>query len=378
MEKIRVLHLITKFEFGGAQQNTLYTVSHLNTNIFEVLLASGKSGYLDKEVSRLPGHVKIHWLRFLGRTINPFGDLFSFIEILRLLFKTKPDIVHTHSSKAGILGRWAGFLTRTPIIIHTFHGFGFHEFQPKILKLFLINLEKLTAAITTQLIYVSQENKQYAESYKIRAKNPGVLIRSGISFEKIKSLPEETRELKRKELYIDPNQTIVVSIGNLKKQKNPKDFIELARRLERRFPKALFLFIGGGDDPSPFYDAPDNLRYLDWREDALAILKASDIFVLTSLWEGLPRSAVEALCSGLPICAYATDGIREIVKHGYNGLLAQPKDMSTLTRSLEELLRSPSKRAELAKNAKTSISQEFDINLMVKNQEELYRRLAAR
>jgi len=374
--KIRVLHLITKLEFGGAQQNTLYTVEHLDTQTFEPILACGKEGFLDKHLASMPPTVKICWLRFLKREINPIWDLLAFFELTLLLAKLKPHIIHTHSSKAGILGRWAARVSGVPIVTHTFHGLGFHPYQhPRVRKLY-VALEKAVAQKTTQLIYVSRENQTYAESFKIHGKNPAVIIRSGVNLEKIDRLPATTREVKRKELYIDSDQTVIVTIANLKRQKNPQDFIELARRMERRFPKVTFLFIGGGENVEPFYEASANLRYLDWREDALEILKASDIFLLTSLWEGLPRSAVEALRVGLPVCAYAIDGVKEIVRSGHNGILVRPGDLVGLAQAVEELLRNPKKMEILAKNTKSSITQEFDINTMVKQQEELYKKLA--
>ncbi|MBI4667986.1 MAG: glycosyltransferase family 4 protein [Elusimicrobia bacterium] len=377
--KIKVLHLITKLEFGGAQQNTLYTVGHLDKERFEVYLACGRGGYLDEKAENLSETVKMVWLRFLKRPIRPWWDFAAFIELIFCLRRIKPDIIHTHSSKAGILGRWAAWLCGVKVIVHTFHGFGFHDFQPAPVRLTLAFSERLTAKITAALIFVSKSNIEYAGRWKIKAKTAPLLIRSGVDLEAIDQTADEVRIRKRKELDIAPDAPIIVTVGNLKPQKNPEHFIELSRRLRERCPQAVFIFIGGwegkGAKEKIFANAPANLRYLGWRQDVRLIFKAGDIFVLTSLWEGLPRSAVEAMRTGLPVAAYATDGLREVIKEGDNGYLAPPGNLDSLEKSLSRLLDDAGLRRRMGKSAQESIGPEFDINDMVRRQEKLYAQL---
>lgn len=381
MKKIKVLHLITKLEFGGAQQNTLYTVGHLNPQQFEIILAGGPGGFLDKEALLLPRHAGIFWLRYLKRPIRPWWDILALLELWLLLVKLKPHIIHTHSSKAGIIGRWAAKLAGIPVIIHTYHGFGFHEHQNPIVRLVLAFIEKLSAKITTQLVYVSRSNMAYAQKWKIQAHNPPVLIRSGVDLNYLDRLTTALRRQKRQELNIAPEAIVVTTIGNLKPQKNPLDFLAVARDLENQAPQAVFLFVGGTESSSslaPLFTnekTPKNLRFLGWRQDAREILNASDIFVLTSLWEGLPRSLVEALRLGLASCAYAADGIAEIIRHGENGLLAAPGCRRELSRQLLSLITDAKLRHNLALKAKETIKQEFDIKDMLNQQEKLYQAL---
>jgi len=126
MPKIKVCHIITRLELGGAQQNTLYTVTHLNRDDFEPSLVTGRGGVLDAEITSHQ-EVKQAFVPYLVRSINPVLDLAVFFRILFFLRKEGPDIVHTHSSKAGIIGRWAAFFAGVPVIIHTYHGFGFND-----------------------------------------------------------------------------------------------------------------------------------------------------------------------------------------------------------------------------------------------------------
>src|SRR3989339_1112735 len=129
MSKIKVCHIITKLELGGAQQNTLYTVGHLDADKFERQLIAGRGGILDKEAKTIE-EATVRFAPGLIRQTYPWADAAGFFALISLLRELRPDIVHTHSSKAGILGRWAARLAGVPVIIHTFHGFGFHEFQP--------------------------------------------------------------------------------------------------------------------------------------------------------------------------------------------------------------------------------------------------------
>ncbi len=377
--RIRVLHLITKLEFGGAQQNTLYTVGHMDPDRFEIALACGDGGYLDKEALLLPAHVQIFWLKFLTRQVRPWWDLPAFIEIWSVFRRFGPRVAHLHSSKAGILGRWAAWLAGVPIVVHTYHGFGFHDHQHPLARGFLAWIERISGWVTTQLVYVSKKNLEYAGRWKIHAQRAPVLIRSGVNLFDLDRMGAQDRLDKRRELGLAADALIVATVANLKRQKNPEAFIELAARFEHFRPTPVFLFLGGweggGAREDIFSNGPSNLKYLGWRKDAAKILKAGDIYVLTSLWEGLPRSAVEALRLGLPVVSYASDGIAEIVKDSENGFLAPPHDLDRLEQRLRELIENPRLRQAMSLKAKASISSEFDINIMVRRQEELYEEL---
>lgn len=380
--KISVAHIITKLEFGGAQQNTLHTASHLNSKDFDVYLLSGAGGYLDEKAKSLIPADRIIWIKHLARAPKPWSDLAALLEIRAAFKKINPQIVHTHSSKAGILGRWAAYFAGVPVKIHTYHGFGFHDFQPWIIRFIYSSIERITALVTDQLIFVSKANIAYAARYNIRVNRPGMLIRSGVYLPKGSfPLKPSEKSAKRKELGFSDSDVLAVTVANLKAQKNPGDYLKLAQVVVKRVPQARFLFVGGTESKSEFLakftsgSLPDRFHYLGWREDAAAIVEASDLYVMTSLWEGLPRSAVEALYRGLPVCAYAVDGLNDIVHEGVNGYLAAPGDLRKLTENCVEVLSDAAKRERMSKEAATTIGQEFDINHMVLQQEILYKNL---
>ena len=375
MIPIKVLHIITKLEFGGAQGNTLYTVGHLDKDLFDAKLAAGPGGILDSKVP--PG--SIIYARHLTRRINPVNDFLALFELRGIIRAEKPAIVHTHSSKAGILGRLAALLAGARVIVHTFHGFGFHERQSILKKRFYIFLEKFCALFTDAMIFVSNANMAYARRYGIGSEARYSLIRSGVP---LKNYPAGiNRAVKRRELGVPEDAVLVVNLGNFKPQKNPGDFIAAAGRLTGAHKDAVFMLVGGGESLEAARAAARNaglerrLIFPGWRQDSADILAAADIFTLTSLWEGLPRSLVEAIKTGLPSVCYKTDGVTDILLDGVNGYVTEQGDLDTFCLRLGELIAKPQLRAKMSAKAAGADLSEFDIDHMVRQQEALYAKL---
>lgn len=394
MNKIKVVHIITKLELGGAQKNTLYTVEHLDKEKFDVYLISGCGGILDKDAVRLSEKdVKVLFSKNLIREINPIKDLLAFFEIFNYLREISPDIVHTHSSKAGILGRWSSFFLnffkRGKIkIIHTFHGFAFSKFHSFFIRSLFIILEYLTGKISDVLIFVSKDNMQTASRLKIGNNRKYLLVRSGIKIRDFYNVSEnkELRNLKRKELGISEEEKVITTIGPFKPQKNLVDFIRMAKIVSDNLPfyKLKFLIVGDGEQRNLLFTLAkqleifDKILFLSWQKDIRGILAATDIFVLTSLWEGLPRSAVEALVSGVPVVAYAVDGLNDIIVSGVNGFIVQPKNLEELCKKIVILLTDNEIFSKIKKSTCNSIDNSFDIDYMVYQQEEIYLNLLKR
>jgi len=380
MPGIKVAHIITKLELGGAQNNTIYTVTHLDKNKFEPSLICGSGGILDEKVKVLfPSVIFSHYLK---RAINPKDDLLALIELVKILKKLRPDIVHTHSSKAGILGRLAAKIARVKFIVHTYHGFGFNPEQNFFLRNFFVLLEKLVGKITDRIIFVSRANWQTAEKYLIGDKETYRLIRSGIELEKFSSARKKLPipEIK-KQLGVAENEPVILTIGPFKPQKNLRDFVEVAYQVRKDFSPITFLVVGDGairpeiEKEIARRNATGYIRLLGWRPDIERILAISDIFVLTSLWEGLPRSLLEAMASGLAPVVYSVDGCRDVIRSGENGFLIEVKNTSEMTKKILELLRDKNLYQRIAAMAQKSVTEEFSIDLMVRQQEKLYREL---
>ncbi len=373
--KTKVIHIITLLELGGAQQNTLYTLSHLNSDKYEPILLCGQGGFLDEQARQAPH--KTIFLNTLVRPIHPLKDLMALARIYWILKKQKPAIVHTHSTKAGIIGRWAAWLARVPKIIHTYHGFAFYQGQNKILKNLYILAEKITGPLADSLIAVSQENLNQALRLSFGLPPKFKLIRSGVSLKKYReenTAPRQTQASNSKE-------ETVTTIGPFKPQKNLPDFIRMAALVHKKHPDARFLIVGDGplraqlETQTKELNLQGIVQMPGWQEDIPGILARTDIFVMTSLWEGLPRSLVEAMASGLPCVVNAIDGTKDIVQDGINGFLIPPHHPERTADRVIALLDNPQKAVRLGQKARDSIGKEFDIDHMVHQQENLYQKL---
>lgn len=381
MAPAKVVHLVTRLDFGGAQQNTLHTVRHLDRTLFEPVLVCGPGGLLDDEV-KSDASIRTVFVESLRRDISPFYDLLALFELANILLAEKPAVLHTHSSKAGILGRLAAALAGVPVVVHTYHGFGFHERQPAPVKRLYVFLERLCARFTDALVFVSTANVAYAAEHGIVRPRDAVLIRSGVKLDGLPA-PVDAAKLKMS-AGVGMHKLLVVSVGNLKPQKNAGDFVEAAARVLAEEPEARFVFLGDGPQRRALearvfaLGLEGKVLFLGWRRDAAQWLAAADVFVMTSLWEGLPRALVEALKSGLPAVCYATDGVVDVLKDGENGFLVEPGNHRALGTRVLALLRDEPLRLRLGAAARASIGPEFDIDGMVRSQEALYGRLLAR
>jgi glycosyltransferase involved in cell wall biosynthesis len=376
-----VCHIITKLELGGAQQNTLFTVSHLDRAKFRPILVTGEPGLLDAEARRLEG-VEFHQIPSLVRGIRPLSDLRALLALARLLRRIKPAIVHTHSSKAGILGRLAARLAGVPVIIHSIHGFGFTRYQSAPVRRTLVALECLAAKVTSRFFAVSEANRRLGVELGLFPESRCAVIRSGVDVAAIRRLGVDTTAKKR-ELGLEPGRPVVGMVAPMKPQKAPLDFVRVAARVAARRPEAQFLFVGDGELREAMeaeiarLDLAKSFRLAGWRRDVPAVMRCLDVFVLTSLWEGLPRVYLEAMACGVPVVGTRVDGAAEIVRDGINGYLLAPGDIQGMADRVMALLANPTQAADMGRQG-ASLPSEFDIHDMVRRQEEEYGRLLAR
>lgn len=374
----KVVHVVTRLDLGGAQQNTLYTVAHLDRSVYEPVLVCGEGGVLDPEAKTC----RTVFLSSLVHPVSPVHDLLAYLELTSFFLREKPSVVHTHSSKAGILGRLAAWTAGVPVILHTYHGFGFHDRQNRLVRAVYVAVERLAARLSTASVFVSKSNIGYARKHGLlREEDESILIRSGV---KLSELPSQVDKARLKtSAGIGMHKPLVVSVGNLKPQKNAADFVTLAAKVSAAVPEARFYFIGDGPQRKALeakvfaLGLEGRVLFPGWRRDVKEWLAAADAFVMTSLWEGLPRALVEAMASGVvPVC-YATDGVNDLVVDGVNGVAVAPGDVDTMAQRLTRILQDDELRRDLARAAGAAIGPEFDIDGMVRSQEALYARLLA-
>lgn len=382
----KVVHVITRLDLGGAQHNTLYTWSHLDAARFDALLVCGLGGPLEGraiDARAKDGKRRLRWLPSLVREVSPGHDLLALLQLWNLFLAERPDVVHTHSSKAGILGRLAAKLAGVPVIVHTYHGFGFNDYQPHLVKRLYVALERLCCRFTHAIVFVSKANEDYARRHGLGDPARYHLIRSGVA---LAGYPArvENKGRRKTELGLGMHKPLVLSIGNLKPQKNPADFVAMAQRVSARLPETEFVFVGDGPLRQRLefqviaHGLSNRVKLPGWRQDTAELLALADVFVMTSLWEGLPRALVEALKSGVPAVCYAADGVVDVLQDGANGYVVAPRDVNALSERVCALLQDDALRREMGRRAAASIGPEFDIDVMVRAQERLYDALLRR
>ncbi len=376
MAKFTILHIIAKLELGGSQLNTLYTLRNLDRQRFHPMLATGCQGMLVEEAKEMNG-VEVILLPQLRREISPVLDIIAFFKLYAICRRKNIDIIHTHGSKAGILGRWAGRLAKVPVIIHTVHGWGFNDYQHPLLRNLFILLEKLTAKITTRLVVVSEVNRDRGLAAGIGNASRYTVIRSGIEIEKFRSVRVDI-QLKRRELGLRSDIPLVAMVACFKPQKAPLDFLEVASLVSAKFPPVQFLLVGDGVLRSRIERRIEQLGLsgkiilTGWRRDMPEIMASIDILVLTSLWEGLPQVILEAMASAKPVVAMDVDGIGEVVVDGETGFTIPPGKLSLMAERLVSLLREPGQASKMGEAARQRLSEEFDVRVMVEKLTQLY------
>ena len=378
--KTTVCTIITMLELGGAQEVALFTVANLDRARFQPVLLTGPGGLLTDEAKALPG-VAVEIVPSLGRAIRPFRDARALVELVRLLRRRRPSIVHTHSSKAGILGRWAAWLAGVPVIVHTIHGFGITPSQPAWLRVLLIGLERLTGLITTHWVAVASVNIDEGVRWKFFRRERATIIRPGIDprpFQAPLSLQERDRV--RAELGAASGDELVGMVACLKPQKAPLDFVAVAARVCARRPSARFVLIGDGE-MRPAVEAriraaglEDRVRIVGWRRDVPTVMRALDAFLLTSHWEGLARVLLEARAAAVPVVATRVGGAEEAITDGRHGRLCEPGDIEGLADRLCEVLAACGEGAPGREG--DDLPDEFEIHEMVRRVQQLYDKLS--
>lgn len=378
---IPVVHIITKLELGGAQENTLYTCRHLDRSRFEVMLWHGPDGMLDDEAASI-ADAEVSSIPTLVREVRPHLDAActrDFIARLRR-FAGRQVIVHTHSSKAGIIGRAAARLAGAGPVVHTIHGFSFHEGQAPMLRAGYVNAERAAARYTDAFIGVSRSNLAEARARGIITSRHEVeLIRSGFDLDAFAAAAKANGPPLRRELGLGDDDEVIVSIANMKPQKDPHTLVEAMRQLVLRRKKVVLLYAGDGVLRSEIEVAiskaglTDRFRLLGWRRDVPALMGAADVVVLSSIFEGLPRVSVQALAARRPFVGTRVDGTPEIIRDGRNGFLVEPRDPTGLANALDRALdERPVDPDDIAR------IQPWQAEEMVRAQERLYMRLIAR
>lgn len=373
--RLRVLTVITRLELGGAQRVVLHTASHLDRESFEPGLAWGPGDVLDDEARAFSGVEKFE-IGDLVRPVAPLKDLRALAGLRDAIRRFHPHVVHTHSSKAGVLGRLAARLERVPCVVHTVHGFGFTPLQSPVKRSAFLRAEKMAARWTDHFVAVSTANRDRGVELGLWKPDQVSVIRAGVDLDRFRA-PGDGRETRRR-LGVPDGVPVVTQVGNFKPQKAPLDFIEAAAQIAGTIPEVRFVMAGDGplrgeaQTRASELGIADRVIFCGWWNDVPGLLAATSVSVLSSHHEGLPCSVVESLAAGVPVVATAVDGTPEVIRPGVNGELVAPGDPTGLAAAVLTILGDDERRRSMAVAAADGLG-DFGRDHMVRELEELYR-----
>jgi glycosyltransferase involved in cell wall biosynthesis len=352
----RVLRIITRLNIGGPARHTLLLSEGLRARGFETLLVTGSLAHGEGDMQYLAAgrNVRIHPLAALQREVDPARDAAALWALIRLCRRFRPHIIHTHTSKAGLLGRIAAILCRTPITVHTYHGHVFDGYFGTARTGLFLNLERMLARFSARLIALSERQKnELSHIHRVAAHQRFSIIPLGFEhLDQLQTCKQEQRGVLRQKLGLAADCPLVGMVGRLVEIKRPSDFIAAAARAAATHPQVHFVLAGDGYlRPSLQTQAErlgigERVHFLGWLRDLAPLYADLDVYVLTSLNEGTPVSVIEALAAGVPVVSTAVGGVPDVLAGGRWGTLVEPQDPAALAAAIGNILEC--KRAPLS------------------------------
>jgi glycosyltransferase involved in cell wall biosynthesis len=373
LSRIKVLHVITRF-WAGAGGNTFLSAVGMDPTRYDVWVAGAPGGSLWRHAEA----AGLHCVPLSGfkETIALWNDLGVLWQLVQLIRRERFTIVHTHSSKGGVLGRLAAFLCRTPVIVHTIHGFSFHDFMSARRRRAYLLIERSLRPCTDAFLAVSPRVAREATEHHLARPGTVSVVPSAVELDRIPSHPDSAA---RAELGVPDGVPLIGMIGRIDPQKAPLDFVRMAAKVALARPGARFVMIGGGElEAMVAAEAARlgvKLHITGYRSDALRFGASFDVFVSSSLHEGLGRSLTEALASGCPVVATAVNGVPDLIVPGSTGLLAPPADPDALANCVLWLLDHPDEGRKMGALGRAIVHDLFAPEIMCDLLDQAYRRL---
>ncbi len=369
MSRYRVLEMIDKPSLGGGQKAVVLLAGALNTATFDVAVCSPPDGPLVEELRKLGiRHVPASFDRRHWR---------ENIRGLRHILRTESiDVVHTHGGVAGFFGRWAAWQVKTQVVVHTLHGIHYLHYRNPILKRVFIHLEKDFSRFTDRLVLVSDEDRRAAAKFRLAPEGKMVVIKNGVDLRGLPP-PEDSRQ-RRREIGLEAAGPIVGTVSRLHRQKGVAYLVRAAALMKDRIPGLKVVCVGGGPLEARMrrlvarLGLQDTVRLVGETSEALKHLAALDVFVLPSLWEGLPFVLIEAAALRKPIIATAVEGNREVITDEETGLLVPARDPRALAEAVIRVINEPNLATRLGQAAARLIPPRFALSRMIRETEELY------
>ncbi len=376
-ERIRVLHIITRLIVGGAQENTLLTVEHLDRVRYEVTLASGPStgpeGSLEQ---RIPPALAFEAIPDLVRPPDPRRDMRALARLYALMMRNRYHIVHTHTTKAGILGRCAARLAGVPVVVHTPHGHAFHGYLNRAGSGALTYVERWMSRWSDCIICLTDAERQDHLRLGVGSPEKFEIVPSGIELERFRAVREPAAQ-RRGLLGFSRRGPMVGCVARLVAVKGVEFLLEAVPKIRAAVPEVTVVFVGDGplrgqlESRAQALGLDGGVVFLGLRDDVAELLPLFDVVVLPSLNEGMGRAAVEAMAAGRPVVGARVSGLRDVIDHEVSGLLVPPADAPAIADAVVRVLRTPGLARSLTEAAERALDA-YSVEAMIGRIDALY------
>jgi glycosyltransferase involved in cell wall biosynthesis len=383
---MRIVHVITRLIIGGAQENTLLSCEGQHDRGHEVTLLTGPAlGPEGTLMNRATSYgYRVETVDEMRRSILPVKDFRTYHRLVKRLRDLRPDVVHTPSSKAGIIGRWAADRAKVPAIVHTIHGLAFTASTSRIVNSVYKQLERSTAPLTSKIVCVADAMREQSLAAGIGSADQYVTVYSGMETGPFVN-PPVPRAQTRKRLGLEDHHVAVGTIARLFHLKGHDDLLEIAPDLCTEFPNLRFLWVGDGLLRASFEQRISEMGLKDRfiltglvpPEKVPELTAAMDVLVHPSRREGLARALPQGSLAGCPVVTYDIDGNREALIDGETGFLLPPFDRNKLAQAIRVLMSDPSLRRSMGEAGRRFALARFDAKVMVDALEDVYREAGA-
>ena len=385
-EPVKVLRVIARLNVGGPALHVAYLTEGLADRGYDTTLVAGSLARGEESMAHVAEQrgVRIITLPHLAREISPLNDALAVWRLAELIRKERPQILHTHTAKAGAVGRVAALLAgdaRPPIVVHTFHGHVLRGYFNPLTTLGFRLLERWLAGITTKLIAVSPEVRDDLVRLGVGPRDKFAVIRLGIELEERVGGGDEVRRETRRQMGVAPDAFVVGWVGRMTAVKRTDDVLLAFRELLDRDVDAWLCLVGDGPDRGHLERRAHELGivrrclFLGYQDDVAPYYEAIDVLLLPSVNEGTPVSVIEALAAGRPAVATRVGGVPDVVRDGVDGFLVEVGDAATLADRLAELAADGERRAEMGRAGRGRVLERYAVDRLVDDVDRLYRRL---
>ena len=381
---MKIVHVITRLIVGGAQENTILTCEGQQRRGNDVTLITGPSTGPEGSLMQRAGEggYRIIVEESLVRSAHPIRDVRAYQRLKKLCIQLQPDVIHTHSSKAGIVGRVAAWNCKVPVVVHTIHGLAFHPYQSKLTNAAWIALERFAARRCHKIVSVADAMTRQALACRVGKPEQFITVYSGMDIKPFLAAAGQRAQARRK-LGITDDRIVMGTIARLQPLKGHDDLLAIAEKLFAAQPRLLFLWIGDGQF-QPRITA--KIRSAGWQDRFILtglvppaqvpqLIPAMDMMVHPSYREGLPRAVAQGMLEAIPAIVYNCDGANEVCMDGHSGILVEPGDLAGLQNAILQLAENADLRNAMGSHGKVLAEKRFDATIMVDSLLDVYQKV---